>query len=119
MTMKLRKISAGTAMAYLLLLACTKKQAEEFKPSAPDVPGAKVSYAAVIDPIFKARCNGCHSAGRSGTVAWTFSGFSSVTADADRIKNAVVVTKSMPLGGSLSAADLQSIKDWFDQGMQP
>ncbi|MET1057105.1 MAG: cytochrome c [Pedobacter sp.] len=117
--MKQRKISAGMVLAYLLLMACTKKQAEEFKPEAPETPGAKVSYAAVIDPIFKARCNGCHSAGRSGSVAWTFSGLSSVTADADRIKNAVLVKKSMPLGGSLSATDLQSIKDWFDQGMQP
>jgi len=110
---------AGIAFTCFLAAACTKKQAEEFKPETPEIPEVKVSYAATINPILQAKCAGCHSAGRSGTVAWTFAGFSSVTANAERIRNAVVVTKSMPLNGSLSAAELQSVRDWFDQGMQP
>lgn len=116
---KQKTILVGIALTYLLAGACTKKQAEEFKPETPQSPQNKVSYAATVAPIFQAKCAGCHSAGRSGTVAWTFSGFSSVVANADRIRNAVVVNKIMPLNGSLAPADLQSVKDWFDQGMQP
>jgi mono/diheme cytochrome c family protein len=116
---KSQSIMAGIACIYLLAAACTKKQAEEFKPETPEIPEAKVSYAATVNPIFQAKCAGCHSPGRSGTVAWTFAGFSSVTASAERIRNAVVVTRFMPLNGSLSAAELQSVRDWFDQGMQP
>lgn len=117
--MRQQKILFAGIALICFFTACTKKQAEEFKPSAPDNPQAGVSYATTINPILQAKCAGCHAAGRSGTVAWTFNGFSTVVASADRIKNAVLVTKSMPLNGSLSPAELQSVKDWFDQGMQP
>ncbi|MCX2481021.1 hypothetical protein OQY15_18085 [Pedobacter sp. MC2016-15] len=110
---------AGIALICLSFAACTKKQAEEFKPETPETPATKVSYATTIAPIFQAKCAGCHTSGRSGTVAWTFAGLSSVVASSERIRNAVVVNRSMPLNGSLSTTELQSVRDWFDQGMQP
>ncbi|KIO78200.1 hypothetical protein TH53_04930 [Pedobacter lusitanus] len=105
-------------ISIILLAACTKKQAEEPKPVVPEKPGIQVSYAATIQPIFQARCAGCHAPGRKASAAWSFDGYGTVTANAARIKQVVLVSKTMPLGGTLSAADLQSIKDWFDQGMK-
>lgn len=116
---KQKSLLVGIALIYLLAAACTKKQAEEFKPETPDHPETNVSYAATIGPLFQTKCAGCHSGSGRGTTAWLFTGYSSVRNDADRIRNAVVVTRAMPMGGSLSAAELESVRKWFDQGMQP
>jgi mono/diheme cytochrome c family protein len=105
------------AISIILLSACSKKQAEEPKPVTSVKPGVQVTYTAVVGPLFQARCAGCHAPGRQAAVVWSFNGYSAVTGSADKIKQAVLVNKTMPLGGTLSAADLQSLKDWFDQGM--
>ena len=116
---KRQTLLVGIALIYLLAAACTKKQADEFEPETPESPETKVSYAATVAPIFKANCEGCHAGSGRGTTAWIFSGLNSVVTNESRIRNAVVVNRTMPLGRSLSAADLQSVRDWFDQGMQP
>lgn len=113
--------TVAIAMIYLLLTCCSKKQAEEIKPENPgaEIPATPVSYAATIQPLFQSRCAGCHAPGRSAAGIWTFNGIASLTSNASRIKDVVLVRKSMPLGGTLSAAELKSIQDWFDQGMLP
>lgn len=105
------------AISVLLLAACSKKQAEELKPVVPVNPGTQVTYTGFVQGLLQSRCAGCHAPGRGGASAWSFNGYSSVTANADKIKQAVLVSKTMPLGGSLSAADLQSLQTWFDSGM--
>jgi len=108
------------AFGYFFLSACSKKQAEEITPSpptAPGVPPVQVSYTDFVAPLLQARCAGCHAAGRQAAPIFTLSGYASITANADRIKNAVLVKKSMPIGTALTAAQLQSLQDWFDQGM--
>jgi hypothetical protein len=114
---KQRTLSVGIALLYLSMAACTKKQADEPAPVAPVGPGGTVSYATVIGPLIDTKCAFCHAPGKSGTIEWTYTGYSSVVANAARIKDAVLVTKIMPLQGSLSAVELQSLKAWFDQGM--
>lgn len=108
-------------LAYLSLLsACSKKQADEIQavqPVTPGVPAPTVTYAGFTGPLFQSRCSGCHGPGRQSAPIFTFNGYASVTANADRIKNAVLVKKSMPIGTALSASDLQSLQAWFDAGM--
>jgi hypothetical protein len=113
---KLQTAALCIALVYGLLAACSKKQAEEAAPTPPDLPGTTVTYTAVIGPLFEARCAGCHAAGRQAAARWTFNGFSTVTANAARIRNVVLVTKSMPVGAPLSATELKAVQDWFDQG---
>ena len=105
-------------LCYLLIAACSKKQADEIKPAVPEAPGTAVTFTAVVNPLFQTKCNNCHAPGRQAATIWSFNGYATVTANADRIKQAVLVNKSMPLGGTLSAAELQSLQDWFDQGMK-
>lgn len=115
---KIQTAALGVAFVYCMLAACSKKQAEEAAPTPPatEVPGSAVSYAAVIGPLFQTRCAGCHAPGRQTAAVWTFNGLASVTSNASRIKNVVLVTKSMPIGTPLSAAELKAVQDWFDQG---
>jgi uncharacterized membrane protein len=106
--------------AYLLILSCSKKQAEELQPaspSEPETPATEVTYANFVQPLFQTKCAGCHAAGRNSAAIWTFNGISSVSSNAGRIKDVVLVRKVMPLGGSLSATELKSLTEWFDKGM--
>lgn len=107
------------ALSYLLLSACSKKQADEVSPTpvVPEVPGTTVTFSASVNPLLQTKCAGCHAPGRQAAAIWNFNGYTSVTTNAERIKQAVLVSKSMPLGGSLSTAELKLLQDWFDQGM--
>lgn len=117
---KLKIVSAGLALSYLLIAGCTKKQAEEMAPVPPAGPGdpvTAVTYTAVIGPLFQSKCASCHAPGKPQASIFSLNGYSSVVTNADRIKQQVLVLKAMPLGGSLSASELRSVQAFFDQGM--
>lgn len=105
---------------YMIVLSCSKQQAAEIKPdlpSAPENPGAGLTYTNFAQALFQNKCAGCHAPGRSAAAIFSFTGYASVVANSDRIKQAALVNKTMPLGGSLSATELQSLTSWFNQGM--
>lgn len=108
-------IYLAITVIYLLLASCSKKQADEIAPEPP--PQEKVTYNNFVQALFQSRCSGCHAAGGPGSGAFTFSGYASVVANAERIRQAVIVTKRMPPNGSLSAAELESLSKWFEDGM--
>lgn len=115
---KLKIVSAGLALSYLLIAGCTKKQAEEMAPVPPSGPGdPAVTYTAVIGPLFQNKCASCHAPGKPEAGVFTLNGYSTVVSNADRIKQQVLVLKAMPLGGSLSASELKSVQDFFNQGL--
>lgn len=112
-------IIAVVSMFYLIMASCSKRQAEEIQPDIP-VPGppvSTVSYATFVAPLLQSRCAGCHGAGRSAAGIWTFNGHASVVSSAARIRSSVLVNKTMPRGGTLSAAELTSLQTWFDNGL--
>lgn len=101
-------------LIYLLMFSCSKRQAAEMKPEKPT---STVTYTNFTQALFQTKCAGCHAPGRGAAAIWTFNGLSSVTSSQTRIKQAVLVNKSMPRGGSLSAAELKSLQEWFDNNM--
>ena len=115
---KYKIFSIAAVLSYALLSACSKNQAEEIKPVLPVTPGSPgVTYTGFVQTLLQNKCAGCHGTGKQAAPVWNFNGYASVISNADRIKTAVIVNKTMPIGGSLTAAELQSLKDWFDQGM--
>lgn len=118
---KHQRIYLAMAMIYLLLASCSKNQAEEMKPNNPAVPEnpgtGKVTYNNFTGALLQTKCSGCHAPGGSAAPVFTFNGYASVTANAERIRQAVIVTKRMPPGGSLSATELESLSKWFEDGM--
>ncbi len=107
-------ISAG-------IISCSKKQADEIIPDqvpATETPGAGVVYTGAVQDLITTKCGGCHAAGKQAAAIWTFAGYGSVTANSARIKQAVLVSKTMPLGGSLTSAELKLLQDWFNNGMK-
>lgn len=117
---KHHRIYLALAIIYTLLASCSKKQAEEMKPT-PSGPGnpdtEKVTYNNFTGALLQTKCSGCHAPGGAAAAVFTFNGYASVTANAVRIREAVIVTRRMPLGGSLSAAELESLSKWFTDGM--
>jgi uncharacterized membrane protein len=107
----------AVALSYLVLSGCSKKQADEIQPAVPEVPGTVVTYTGTIQALIQTKCAICHAPGGQGSSAFNFTGYTAVVANAARIKQQVFVLKRMPLTGSLSTAELQSLQAWFDQGM--
>lgn len=108
------------AMFYLIIASCSKRQAGEIKPEPPATgtpPAAAVSYAAFVQPLFQSRCSGCHAAGRSAAGAWTFNGHASILSTASSLRQVVLISKTMPRGGTLSVTELSSLQAWFDNGL--
>lgn len=104
-------------LIYLILSGCSKKQAAEMTPVKPEKPESTVTYTNFTQALFQTKCAGCHAAGRGAASIWTFNGLSSITTNQARIRQAVLINKSMPKNGSLSAAELQSLQEWFDKNM--
>ncbi|MGY4385004.1 putative membrane protein [Pedobacter sp. UYP24] len=107
-------------IAYMMMASCTKKQSQEIKPDVPVVPITpviKITYANFAESLFQSKCSSCHASGKSDAGFFTLNGYASIKANAERIKQAVLVSKRMPKAGSLSATELQSLSTWFDNGM--
>ncbi len=104
-------------LTVLSFSACTKKQAQELTNN-PDngtetVTVLNVSYTNFSKALFETKCSSCHATGRSASGRWTFSGYISVKDNIAKINNAVLVTKSMPLGSSLSAKEIELLDAWI------
>ena len=110
------RIFLAIGLCYLLFAACSKNQADEPAPTEPNKPATKVTYSNFVGGLFQTKCAFCHAPGQPQASFWTFNGYSSVISNADLIKQLVLVSKVMPQSGSLSAAELKSLQDWYDQG---
>lgn len=113
-------ILAMLTIIYLFMASCSKRHAEEIKPeevTVPVTPEAKITYTNFTQGLFQTKCAGCHAPGQSSAGSWTFNGYASILSISGTIKQVVLVSKSMPRGGSLSATELSSLQTWFDSGL--
>lgn len=105
-----------------LLFACSKKQAEEIKPETPTPNGptpvttANVTYTNFAGALFQTKCNSCHGPNGGMKGVWALNGLASIKNDA-RVANSVLVTRTMPIGGSLTASERELLQAWVDKGM--
>lgn len=104
------------------LSQCTKDKAPLPTPVVvtPVCDSTKVLYCNKVKPIIDANCatSGCHNAGAS---AGDFTNNNDPSTLRDEVKSGnfkdfVIVNKSMPIGFSLSADDLNTLTLWLDSG---
>lgn len=87
-------------------------EVEEVDPGEPD-PCADITFTMNVKPIIDNNCIGCHStAGGQFPNLETYNG---VAANASTVKSEVV-SKDMPIGGSLTNEEIQAISCWVDAG---
>jgi hypothetical protein len=100
-------------------IACSKGSGENEGSSTPSSSCASTpaKFSSDINPIIQSNCassSGCHGIGSfNGPGALTT--FNQIKNAASAIRSAVV-SKRMPLGGSLTDAQIQSIACWADNG---
>lgn len=104
-------------MVSVVTVACLKDQAAQIKtvvaqPSSCDT----ITYSKHIQPLMDTYCaySGCHSSNNSPRVPLTT--YSEVSLQAASIDNHVFTLQDMPLGGTMSAAELQQLRCWLDNG---
>lgn len=101
-----------------ILHSCSKDQAAEPEPPRnEEVTAENVSYNNFAGALFQTKCAGCHASGGGASGRWTFSNYTSVKDNGTRINNVVLVTGTMPIGGSLTANEKALLKAWFDRNM--
>lgn len=113
----MKKLSSILLLAALttLLFACSKKQAEEIKPTNPTtVTTANVTYSNFAGALFQTKCNNCHGQNGAIKVVWLFNGLASIKNDA-RVANSILVTKTMPKGSTLTTNERVLLQAWFDR----
>lgn len=106
--------------AFLLLLLVTSlsscltnvDEEEVIDPGTPD-PCATITYAINIKPIIDNNCIQCHST--NGGQSPNLETYNAVSANATRVKSEVV-SKEMPIGGSLTNEEIAAISCWVDNG---
>ena len=106
--------------AFLLLLIVTSlsscltnvDEEEAVDPGTPD-PCATITFALNVKPIIDNNCIQCHST--NGGQSPNLETYNAVSANSARVKSEVV-SKDMPLGGSLTNDEIQAISCWVDAG---
>jgi len=129
----LKKILLLPLTLCFLLFSCEKnvEETEEKVPvttsvetsngtqNPPTTPGGSenpptttvISFATNVKPIIDNNCVECHGGSRFPDLR----SHTIIAANSGLIKN-VVVTRRMPLGGSLSNEQIATISDWIDSG---
>jgi len=119
-TIKMKKITIIT-LIFIGLTSCHKNKAEPIVEIDSNCPDTILFSTQVMNDIFITSCNGCHSAGGSGSSWGVYTNHSNIANDADDIlktlKHESGVT-AMPFG-SLSPLNDSLIKGfecWIKQG---
>jgi uncharacterized membrane protein len=118
--MNIKKFILGISAA-VVFTSCSKDSAEDPTPNPPTPGGTvtaeNVTYKNFGATFFASKCNACHAAGGAGSSQFVFSGYNSVKDNADRIRNAVLVARVMPQGGSLTETERTLLDAWFKRNL--
>jgi uncharacterized membrane protein len=113
-------IAVLVAGIITIAMSCSKGSGDrEGGASSPPSSCASMParFSADVNPIIQSSCaasSGCHGSG-SFNGPGALKTFDQIKSAASSIKSAVV-SKQMPLGGSLTSAQIQTISCWVDNG---
>jgi hypothetical protein len=106
------------AIVIVVITACSKGSGNSESVPVPSTCTAEsAKFSTDVNPIIQSSCaigSGCHGSGSTNGPG-PLTNFEQIKNAASSIKSAVV-SKLMPLVGSLSNAQIQSISCWVDNG---
>ncbi|WP_281989471.1 c-type cytochrome [Aquimarina aggregata] len=91
--------------------SCEYNVENEDGPIEIDLCDPAISFATQVKPIIDNNCITCHG----GNQAPDLRTFAGISANAERVKDQVT-TRRMPLGGSLSNEQIETIRCWVENG---
>ena len=86
---------------------------EEVTDPGTTDPCATITFSMNVKPIIDSNCISCHSTG--GGQSPNLETYNGVAANSARVKSEVV-SKDMPIGGSLTNEEIAAISCWVDAG---
>jgi len=111
MNTKLKIKNTLLIMASLIAFTSCEYNVEEETIDEVDICNPTISFVNSIKPIIDNNCVSCHNGGQFPDLR-TFNGISN---NAGIVKQQVV-SRSMPLGGSLSNDEIELIRCWVENG---
>lgn len=109
------------AAAFVFTLGgCYYDVEEELYPAAGINPStcdtSHVTYGNYISQLISSNCSGsnCHI---GGSQAPDISDYTKLTSNIGLVRSQVIVNKTMPPAGPLSACDRMKLQQWIDNGM--
>lgn len=98
----------------LMLFSCEEHVIDtEEETGIVETCNPNTSFSGQVEPIIQNNCVSCHN----GSQPPNLTSYSRISNNSDIIKS-VVITRRMPLGGSLSNEEIDAIKCWVDNGTQ-
>ncbi|WP_378174879.1 cytochrome c [Aquimarina sp. SS2-1] len=104
------KKSIGIIFGCCLLMACETNVEEETQPVVA-ICDTTISFAQQVQPIINTNCISCHGGSQFPDLR-TYEGVSN---NAARVSGQVV-SRRMPLGGSLTENEIETIRCWIESG---
>lgn len=111
--LKFRKTFLLLILIFSISSCLTNVDEEEVIDDGVVDPCATITFAINVKPIIDNNCIQCHST--NGGQSPNLETYNAVSANAARVKSEVV-SKDMPLGGSLTNEEIQAISCWVDAG---
>lgn len=111
----LMRYPIALSLCCVLFTACYYDNEEDLYGPACD--SSVFGYSAKIQPILQANCyaSACHGPNGENGELITYAQVKAVVDDGS-FQDAVVVTRRMPDGGSLTTCELELITKWLDAG---
>lgn len=105
-------------LSSLVFAGCYYDKEEILYPNSTiDCSSVNATYATGVAPIMAAKCatSGCHNK-QSVAGGLILESYSQVSAASAKIRQRVVVEKTMPTSGPLPSNEIAIIKCWIDAG---
>jgi len=117
--MKYTNKIAAIFFVIVLGAGCTYNKEELLYPHNPqpaDCTTVAAKFSTDVFPLITNKCAtaGCHDGTASGGMI--FQNYTQISSAKDRINVRAVIEKSMPENGSLTAAEINILKCWIENG---
>jgi len=113
----MKKYLLACGIVIIAAISCTYNDKNEVIPPADVCDTTPASFAADVQPLIQTNCAkpGCHANG-SGAGGVVLETYEHISAKAARINQRALIEKTMPPAGPLSAAQINTIKCWIENG---
>jgi mono/diheme cytochrome c family protein len=118
MNLKIRKEYFVIFLGLLFASCLTNVEEPIIEEDIPDVvvdPCESITYSSNVKQIIDNNCTQCHSS--SGGQFPNLENHSGLSANASSVKSQVE-SRQMPIGGSLTSAEIEAIACWVNAGAQ-
>ena len=112
------KMVAAMMLVAIIVSSCVN--AGDVTPASTTTTTTTTVFEhAIMKPWFDTYCASCHATGKSNARDWLYNPAnyeSSIKGVITNLRSQVVTLRAMPQGISLSAAELNKFKTWYDAG---